>query len=382
MQKQKDNNGKSHALLIRLGEYDVTPALGRFVSVLRSVRPEIRVAVLCWGHARSAQTGVRPPPDIEFMRHESLANSHAPLRAALAVLGWWLVIARALVAGNYTLVQPSDVISMVPCILLKPFLRYKFIVDVRDPVRSVTGHWGWRAIILGFVESVGLRLADRVIICDEHRRRFVPDSVILSKRDLVIRNLPDVDVGYHPSAIASDCITVCFSGYINSCRGVSMLLGALKQCPFITLHVVGSISEPGLQSRLTSSSQVVMHGRVSRVRAMDIMSESNLVALLYDPGVELNRYASPNKFYEALMLGVPVLTCEGTPMAAVVETASCGYIVKYDDVDALVGMFRSLREDPASWSIKSQKARQLYERDYRWEQDANKLAQVYQQFLT
>ena len=381
MQKQKQTTEGQRALLIRIGEYDMTPALARFVSVLQSMEPTVQITVLCWGLSGAAQTGVRPPPGVEFIRHEASASSHAPIRAFLAVLLWWLKVARVIISGRFALVQPSDVISMIPCAALRPILRFGFVVDVRDPVRSISEHWGWKAGMLGIVESVGLRMAQRVVICDKHRRRFVPTSVLHKERDLVIRNLPDTDAGYRAKPIDGAALKVCFSGYINSRRGVGMLMGALEQCPFVQLHVVGSSSEPGLEDALAEHPQVIMHGRVSRNKALCLMADCSLAALLYDPSVELNRYASPNKYYEALMLGVPILTCDGTPMASEVRKEQCGFAITYDDIDALAECFQQLRSDPATWKQSSVNARQLYEDSYRWEHDAAKLVDAYQQLL-
>ena len=45
---------------------------------------------------------------------------------------------------------------------------------------------------------------------------------------------------------------------------------------------------------------------MSHSDAMARMEASDAVALLYDPSVVANRYAAPNKFYEAMMIGRPV----------------------------------------------------------------------------
>jgi glycosyltransferase involved in cell wall biosynthesis len=371
-------------LLIRIGEYDVTPALARFVSVLRAMEHPPVITVMCWGHRQGSNTGSKPPGDVRLIRHQAYATSRASIASVWAISAWCASVFLELLRGRYDLVQPSDVISMVPCIIARPLLRFAFVVDVRDAVRSVSKtHLSWRAELLGYVEALGMRMADRVIIVGEDQRKYLPPLVLSKHREIVVRNLPEKDLGTGAArrAVKSDSVRICFSGYLSNIRGSDMLLRAAAACSYLIIDAVGDPNREDLKDQLRHAEKVVTHGRVSRDRALEIMAESDLVALLYDPRIELNRHASPNKFYEALMLGRPIVTCFGTAMAKAVSEFGCGYLVEYNDVEGLLGVIDAVRRNPQGWMSRSLQSRRLFTKSCQWGPEAEKLRKAYRDML-
>ena len=50
---------------------------------------------------------------------------------------------------------------------------------------------------------------------------------------------------------------------------------------------------------------------------------------IYDPEIENHRFAAPNKFYESLMLGKPVMMVKNTGMSQVVVENDLGVLIEY-----------------------------------------------------
>jgi glycosyltransferase involved in cell wall biosynthesis len=156
-----------------------------------------------------------------------------------------------------------------------------------------------------------------------------------------------------------------------------MLLGAVEAARDAGVDVIGDTSDPELRRRLEAAGRATLSGRVSHAEAMRRMSEADVVALLYDPSIQANRYAAPNKFYEAMMLGRPVVVSEGTPMAEWVAADDCGWVVPYGNVDALARVLDGILDDRDAWRRKCENARRLFERDLRWPQEAERLEVAY-----
>ena len=55
---------------------------------------------------------------------------------------------------------------------------------------------------------------------------------------------------------------------------------------------------------------------------------SDLIMALYYLANPVHRYAAPNKFYESLMLGVPVVTTQGTLVGDKVLKYKTGFVVQ------------------------------------------------------
>ena len=63
-----------------------------------------------------------------------------------------------------------------------------------------------------------------------------------------------------------------------------------------------------------------------------LKNESNSLCLsaIYDPRIRNHRLCAPNKFYESLALGKPVIVCTGTGIDRIVEENNLGMSIEYD----------------------------------------------------
>lgn len=72
-------------------------------------------------------------------------------------------------------------------------------------------------------------------------------------------------------------------------------------------------------------------------------------------------YAAPNKFYELMALGKPVITTKGIIIGDKVEKMGFGYTIE-EDYDELLNLIRSLHRDDIS--SKGQIASRLWKEKY------------------
>jgi glycosyltransferase involved in cell wall biosynthesis len=105
--------------------------------------------------------------------------------------------------------------------------------------------------------------------------------------------------------------------------------------------------------------------------------QSDLLFALYDPNVPNNRYASPNKLFEAMMCGKPILVSDGTAMAEIVREEECGLVVPYGDVDAIKHAILTLKNDPALCRRLGENGRRAYETKYNWKIMEERLLEIY-----
>lgn len=64
-----------------------------------------------------------------------------------------------------------------------------------------------------------------------------------------------------------------------------------------------------------------------------VLRESDVLFALYDPSIENNRYATPNKFFLALAYGVPILTNREIAFSEYVKKFDLGMLVNYDSAE-------------------------------------------------
>lgn len=105
--------------------------------------------------------------------------------------------------------------------------------------------------------------------------------------------------------------------------------------------------------------------------------EADLLFALYNPRIPNNCYASPNKLFEAMLCGKPIIVNSGSTMTSIVRDTECGLIVPFGDPDAFREAVQQLREDPSLRDRLGTNARAAYENLFRWEIMEERLSSTY-----
>lgn len=80
---------------------------------------------------------------------------------------------------------------------------------------------------------------------------------------------------------------------------------------------------------------IVFYGQVSSQKALEILSKSDVIVGMYYKTIKNHLYASPNKYFEHLLLGKVLLTTEGTPPGYKVQKYSTGFAIGETEKDIL-----------------------------------------------
>ena len=93
---------------------------------------------------------------------------------------------------------------------------------------------------------------------------------------------------------------------------------------------------------------------------------ADILFAFYDPQIPANRYASPNKLFEAMMCGKPIITNAETTATKIVETENCGVVVPYGDVEAIKDTILKLKNNADLRERLGKNGRRAYEERYGW----------------
>lgn len=113
---------------------------------------------------------------------------------------------------------------------------------------------------------------------------------------------------------------------------------------------------------------------VPRTRAADVVHG------LLDPSMRLFRLAAPNKFFEALVAGRPIVVSKGTWVGHEVEAADCGLAVEFTK-PALREALRLLASDSAARERMGRNALRLAKEQYNWARDEQTLLSEYRRLV-
>ena len=122
-----------------------------------------------------------------------------------------------------------------------------------------------------------------------------------------------------------------------------------------------------LAARLGISGRVQSLGRVERGKIPELLLSCDASAILNASDDPMNWIGNPNKLYESMVLGLPVIASEFGEIAKIVRQAQCGLLVNPDNVESVAAAIRRLASSRELRETFSRNAREAMKKMYTWE---------------
>lgn len=291
---------------------------------------------------------------------------------------------RQLRGGSFDVVHACDLDTGFAAALAKRKGGYRLIYDIFDMYAEAN------AALLGRLTSIAKRLefwvisrADGVIIVDDRRRDQLTGS---SPRNLtVIYNSPQ-DVARSTRSHSSggrDALRVIYVGVLAKNRDLLSLIEVCADRPNTHLLLGGyGADEDEIMNKVreVDSKSIEVLGRLSYEAVLEHSAKADVLVALYDPSVPNHRVSSPNKLFEAMMLGRPIIVTAGTGMDQLVEALGTGIVVPYGNKEALRKALDQL-SDVNMREVYGKRARIAYETTYSWKQMEHRLHELYRKAI-
>lgn len=306
-----------------------------------------------------------------------LGNLPALIRWQAGLL-LWLAKNRA----KYDAIHACDFDTVLPALCMQAWFGKKVVYDIfdfyADHLRRTPG---WIKRLIRAIDYWSIARADAVIIVDDARRAQIQDAK--PTRLEVIYNAPEdthgavspVHAGYPPGVT----FRLAYVGLLQVERGLFEVLHVLERHADWELSIAGFGGDEG---SIKAHSQLLPNvhylGRISYQAAIDLSLAADALFATYDPAIPNHRYSSPNKVFEAMMLGKPIIVCQDTNMDKMIAASDCGLIVPYGDEAALEDALTRLAEDRDLCNRLGENGRRAYERRYGWHIMQARLLRLYQ----
>lgn len=121
---------------------------------------------------------------------------------------------------------------------------------------------------------------------------------------------------------------------------------------------------------------IFYYGKLSHRDTLKLEGGCDLMTAIYDPVTGNHIYAAPNKFYESLMLGKPVIMVKGTGMAEILEKEDIGVLIDYSEESFAKGV-STLIHRRKDWENMSRFMKNMYEKDFSWSEMEKRLLHLY-----
>ena len=306
---------------------------------------------------------------------KGLANLPALIRWQIAMLVW-LIHNR----NEYAAIHACDFDTVLPAWLMKLLYKKIIVYDIfdfyADHLRATPG---WIKFIIRHIDYWIISKVDALILCDESRRTQIQRAKPL--RLFVIYNSPEeldeTQINNFPTD-ASEKFHISYVGLLQRERGLFEMIEVLSRHPEWQLDLAGfGGDEPLILERVKDLPNISWHGRIPYYHALMLSAKADVLFATYDPTIENHRYSSPNKIFEAMMLGKPVIVARNTNMDRIVEEAHCGIVVEYGDVNGLEKALLALSVNPELRNELGRNGRLAYQQKFSWTIMKNRLISLY-----
>src|SRR5579859_355692 len=189
--------------------------------------------------------------------------------------------------------------------------------------------------------------------------------------------------------ISSHSRIILYQGNIQADRGLDQLVLAAQHLePDSIIVIMGKgVGEVPLQlealiTREGMGERVKLLPAVAYEDLLEWTASADLGLTLFSPHYSLSiRYTLPNKLFEYLMAGLPVLSMELEAIAEVLRTSQVGEVIDSLDPPQIAAGINRMLADPAALAQLSRNALSLAREEFNWEKESLHLLRLYREIL-
>jgi glycosyltransferase involved in cell wall biosynthesis len=331
------------------------------------------------------------------VRTRSLFHSlfgQATLRRSLAAVQYLLsygeYVTKALLLAlrsRADLYEANDLPPLLPAVLAAK-LRRKPVVYRAHELWSETSAkvrfaWFWRFMDRWLVPS-----CDEVVTPEENRSRIYLEEFGAKRLPLTVRNCPPYrppieggrlrdELGRRGIAFSS---IVLYQGLVDSMRCIEEMAEASRRFDEgVVLVIIGGGHERWADpaTALAAYERIVVLRRVPYEDLPPYTASADIGILLYRNDCRNNYYCAPNKVFEYMMMGLPLIAANYPGMLPLVEDEGVGVCVDPESPAAIAAAVNRLAGDPHGRARMKANGLRLSRERYNWEAESGPLLQRY-----
>jgi len=206
---------------------------------------------------------------------------------------------------------------------------------------------------------------------------FIRDRFLkINPNTIDINNYPVLGELYSPDVEKTN--TFCYTGGITEERGIINIVSALENSD-LKVVFAGPVDDEAYLSRMKDKAgwkNVSFLGFVNRKKVGEIMSSSIAGLVLFLP-LPNHINAQPNKIFEYMSAGVPVIGSNFPLWKSIIEDNNCGLCVDPENPQEIAEAMDYLRNNPELANEMGENGKKTVVDIYNWANEEKKLFEVY-----
>jgi hypothetical protein len=267
-------------------------------------------------------------------------------KVAWGYLVWMAILTfKMSTAGRNRVFFCSRFDTALPCAVASVLRGARFVFLDRD---TFSKSYRWPKPVKWLLEKAERFVASQALL------HVVPGSSRISKvapNLRVVRNTPHREFIRVAKSMANDFraqsndLRVLISGLISPARGARWMLETVRALEGHPARFTLAGRLDGADAtELARSPNVTYVGLLGNTEALALTLESDVVWAFYDPALEINRLAEPNKWFDCAALRVPFVTNRGLSTSTPFEDANACFLCDYGSTPELKSLTIELCE--------------------------------------
>ncbi|MGL4452999.1 MAG: glycosyltransferase family 4 protein [Sarcina sp.] len=283
---------------------------------------------------------------------------------------------------KYDIIHACDFDTILPAVLIAKIFRKKIIYDIFD---YYVDAFSVPNILKNFIKKIDntiISIVDGVILCTEMRLNQIKGSN--PKKICIIHNSPKELVGEDNKekiSLNKEKIKLVYVGILSKDRFLKEIVDIVAQNENYELYIGGfGILEEEIKIASSKSKNIIYYGKLDYQTTVQLEKACDIMFAIYDPAVPNHYYAAPNKFYESLMLGKPIIMAKNTGMSDIINEYKIGEVIDFNKKD-LENALLKISSRKNKWAEISQRGQLLYKEKYSWEKMELRLYELYREII-
>ena len=119
-------------------------------------------------------------------------------------------------------------------------------------------------------------------------------------------------------------------GFFSDARGMEQIYKFIVDNKNLRFLLAGRFTNEIMKEQFSNLDNVEFHDFMPQEQLYKLMEECCAIFSLYNPNLEINRFAASNKVYDAMMMGIPVITNKEVINSGFIKQHNIGFIIDYD----------------------------------------------------
>lgn len=241
--------------------------------------------------------------------------------------------------------------------------------------------------IIRKMENSYINKADVTIICSDERKEQIAGSE--PKKLITVLNSPeDLEVSDSfklQNTSNPERPKIVYAGMLVFDRFLRETCEVMKRRTDVEWHVAGyGVLRPFIEESAAEHENIFYYGPLPYDDILALERKCDIMTALQNPSVPNNRYSAPNKFYEALLLGKPLMMVKNGSLYKEIQNNDLGEVIDVpsgnieEEISGAIDRLLAKRDE---WPQMGVAARELYDTKYPWKESAETLLKAYRELV-